>query len=149
MADEDAGRSRPRENARERGRRDRDDETGFRFSLPPMVLPEMKLPERIRLVFPVPDPPEKVSRPTRVRVSWVLLAVVLADALDAALILAAGPETLVWARAAVGVLAAGVLVGGPGLLYAWELLAILGALGSLSLAPTLTVLVLARIVLSQ
>src|SRR6056297_2201846 len=123
MADEDAGRSR-REKARERGRRDRDDETGFSFSLPPMVLPEMKLPERIRLAFPVPNPPEKVSRPTKVRVSWVLLAVVLADTLDAAVVLAAGPETLLWARAAVGLVAAALLVGGPGLLYAWELLAV-------------------------
>ncbi|WP_135853749.1 hypothetical protein [Halorussus salinus] len=150
MADEDAGRSRASERGRrDRDRRDRDDETGFRFSLPPVVLPEMRLPERIRLVFPIPDPPEKVSRPTKVRVSWVLLAVVLADALDAAVVLAAGPETLTWARAAVGLVAAAFLVGGPGLLYAWELLAVLGGLGWLSVAPTLTVLVLARIVLSQ
>src|SRR6056297_1425647 len=119
MADEDAGRSRRRDQSRERGRRDRDDERGFSFSLPPMSLPEMRLPERIRLVFPMPDPPEKVSRPTRVRVSWVLLAVVLADALDAFAVLWAGPETLAWARAAVGVVVAVVLVGGPGLLYGW------------------------------
>ncbi|UPV75162.1 hypothetical protein M0R89_03610 [Halorussus limi] len=144
MADEDAGRTGPRES-----RRERDEEPGFRFSLPPMVLPDMKLPERIRLVFPVPDPPEKVSRPARIEVTWVLLAVVLADALDAAAVLAAGPETLAWARAAVGVLAAAVLVGGPGLLYAWELVAILGGLGWLSVAPTLTALVLARLLPSQ
>ena len=149
MADEDAGRSRPRESPGERGRRERDDDSGFRFSLPPMSLPEMRLPERIRLVFPVPDPPEKVSRPTRVRVSWVLLAVVLADALDAFAALWAGPETLAWARAAVGVVVAVVLVGGPGLLYGWELLAILGGFGWLSVAPTLTALVLARILLSE
>jgi hypothetical protein len=149
MADEDAARSRPRDESHERGRRDRDDETGFRFSLPPMVLPEMRLPERIRLVVPIPDPPEKVSRPTKVRISWVLLAVVLADALDAAVVLAAGPETLLWVRATIGLVAAVALVGGPGLLYAGELLAALGGFGWLALAPTLTVLVLARIALSQ
>ncbi|WP_128476510.1 hypothetical protein [Halorussus pelagicus] len=148
MADEDAGRSRPRESASERGRRERDD-SGFRFSLPPMSLPEVRLPERIRLVFPVPEQPEKISRPTRVRVSWVLLAVVLADALDAFAVLWAGPETLAWARATVGVVVAVVLAGGPGLLYGWELLAILGGVGWLSFAPTLTALVLARILLSQ
>ncbi len=149
MADEDAGRSRAREDPRDRGRRNRDDERGFSFSLPPMVLPEMKFPERIRLAFPIPDPPEKVSRPTKVRLSWVLLPVVLADALDAAVVLAASPETLAWTRAVVGLVAAVLLVGGPGLLYAWELLAVLGGLGGLSVAPTLTVLVVARALLSQ
>ncbi|WP_137284728.1 hypothetical protein [Halorussus salinisoli] len=144
MADEDAGRSRPRESPRER-----DDDPGFRFSLPPISLPEMQLPERIRLVFPVPDPPEKVSRPTRVKVSWVLLVVVLVDVADALAVGLGGPATLPWVRAAVGVLLSAVLVGGPGLLYAWELLAILGGFGTLSVAPTLTVLVLARIVLSS
>ncbi|NEU55709.1 hypothetical protein [Halorussus sp. MSC15.2] len=145
MADEDAGRTQPRE----RGPRERDEETDFSLSLPPMSLPEMRLPERIRLVFPVPDPPEKVSRPTRVEVSWVLLAVVLADTLDALAVVWAGPATLPWVRAAVGLLLSLVLVGGAGLVYAWELLAILGGFGALSLAPTLTALVLARIVLSR
>ncbi|WP_135824004.1 hypothetical protein [Halorussus ruber] len=146
MADEDAGRTPPRE----RGRVERDDDDpGFSFSLPPILLPDVRLPERIRLVFPVPDPPEKVSPPTRVRVSWVLIAVVLADALDAFAVVWAGPETLAWVRAALGIVAAIVLVSGPGLLYSWELLAILGGFGWLSAAPTLTALVLARIILAE
>ncbi|NHN59974.1 MULTISPECIES: hypothetical protein [Halorussus] len=155
MADEDAGRTRRRdrtggpESPRERDPADRGDSSGFSFSLPPISLPEMRLPERIRLVFPVPEPPERVTHPTRVRVSWVLLAVVLADVLDALAVLWAGPETLAWVRAAVGVLVGVVLVGGPGLLYAWELFAILGGFGALSFAPTLAALVLARLVLSE
>ncbi|WP_435176216.1 hypothetical protein [Halorussus sp. AFM4] len=157
MADEDAGRPRRRDRneprdrtgPRERDPADRDDASGFSFALPPISLPEMRLPERVRLVFPIPEPPEKVSRPTRVRVTWVLLVVVLVDALDALAVLWAGPETLAWTRAAVGTLVGVVLVGGPGLLYAWELLAALGGFGGLSLAPTLTALVLARLVLSE
>jgi hypothetical protein len=149
MVDEDGGRSGPRERSGERGRPERDEDPGFGFSLPPMSLPEMRLPERIRLVFPRPDPPETDSRPTRVRVSWVVLAVVLADALDAFAVVWTGPETLAWVRAAFGILAAAVLVGGPGLLYGWELLAILGGFGWLSVSPTLTALVLARFVFSQ
>ncbi|WP_276298973.1 hypothetical protein [Halorussus lipolyticus] len=145
MADEDAGRTPPSE----RGRRDGDDDLGFGFSLPPILLPDVRLPERIRLVFPVPDPPEKVSRPTRVRVSWVLLAVALVDALDAFAVLWAGPATLPWVRAVVGMATAIVLVSGPGLLYSWELLAILGGFGWLSVAPTLTALVLARILIGS
>jgi hypothetical protein len=139
---------------REKGRRQRasDDGSGLArlgFSLPPISLPEMHLPERIRLVVPIPDPPEKVSRPTRVRASWVLLAVTLADVLDALVVAWAGPTALVWVRAALGTLAAVVLVGGPGLLYAWELLVILGGFGLVSVAPTLTVLVLARMLFSE
>jgi hypothetical protein len=140
MADEDAGRTRPRE---------RDEETGFSFSLPPILLPDVRLPERIRLVFPTPDPPEKVSKPTRVRVSWVLFGAVLADALDAFAVVWAGPATLPWVRATLGLLLAVVLAGGLGLLYAWELFAILGGVGWLSVAPTLTALVLGRMLLSE
>ncbi|WP_115864022.1 hypothetical protein [Halorussus litoreus] len=136
----------PRSHGRET---DGPDTTDLGFSLPPITLPEMRLPERIRLVFPIPDPPEKVSKPVRIEASRVLLAVVLADALDAFVVALAGPETLAWARGAVGILVSVVLVGGPGLLYAWELFAILGGIGVLSLAPTLTALVLARLLLSQ
>lgn len=134
MADEDAGR--PRE-----------EDEGFSLSLPPISLPEVRLPERIRLVFPVPDPPER-ARPRRVRTSWVLAAVALADALDAAAVLLGGPETLPWARAVLGTLLAILFAGVPGLLYAWELFAILGGVGWLSLAPTVTLLVLARLATS-
>jgi hypothetical protein len=140
MADEDAGRTRPPE---------RDEKTGFSFSLPPILLPDVQLPERIRLAFPTPDPPEKVLKPTRVRVSWVLFGVVLADALDAFAVVWAGPATLPWVRAALGVVLAVVLAGGLGLLYAWELFAILGGVGWLSVAPTLTALVLGRMLLSE
>lgn len=165
MADEDAGRTRPREQGlrdhgprdrdshnrepRDRSPQDQDEATGFSFSLPPILLPDVQLPERIRLTFPIPDPPEKVSRPTRIKASWVLLAVALADALDAFAVIWAGPVTLPWVRAAIGLLLAIVFVGGPGLLYAWELFAILGGIGWLSVAPTLTALILGRILLSE
>jgi hypothetical protein len=140
LADTDAGRPRPSEA---------DDGEGFSFSLPPIKLPEMKFPERIRLAFPVPDPPEKVPKPTRVRVSWVLVAVLVADTLDALAVALVGPTTLPWARAAVGTLASILLAGPLGLLYPWELVAILNGFGWLSVAPTLTLLVLARVVLSE
>lgn len=132
---EDAGRPRPHE---------RDETEGLGFSLPPIKLPEVEFPDRIRLVFPIPEPPEKVSKPTRVRISQVLLAVVLADALDALAVVLVGPTTLPWVRATAGTLLS-ILIAGPfGLLYAWELLAILGGAGWLALAPTLTLLALAR-----
>lgn len=133
----------------ERNPHDQDEATGFSFSLPPILLPDVRLPERIRLAFPTPDPPEKVSPPTRVRVSWVLVVVAFADALDAFAVIWAGPATLPWVRASLGLLLAIVFVGGPGLLYAWELFAILGGVGWLSVAPTLTALILGRILLSE
>lgn len=154
MADEDAGRASdddagwPQDEHAGRPRED-DSDAGFSFSLPPILLPEMRLPERIRLVFPVPDPPEKPSRPARIRTSRVVLVVALADGLDAALALWAGPDALLWARAAAGILLSIVLVGFPGLLYAWELLAILGGFSLLSLFPTATALVLARLLYSR
>ena len=148
--DDDAGRARERSEDDRVGSSDRrpharDDESdeGFSLSLPPVSLPEMRLPERIRLVFPVPDPPEK-QRPMRVRTANVLLAAVAVDALDAAAVALFGPETLPWARAAAGTLVSILFVGFPGLLYPWELLAILTGFGPLSLAPTATALVLAR-----
>jgi hypothetical protein len=132
MADEDAGR--PRE-----------DDEGFSLSLPPISLPEVRLPDRIRLVFPVPEPPETRFRPRRVRTSWVLVAVALADALDAAAVLLGGPETLPWARAVAGTVLSILFAGFAGLLYPWELIAALGGHGWLSIAPTATLLLVARL----
>jgi hypothetical protein len=158
MADEDAGRAVPDEDVGratpdgDAGRprpSEPEDGTGFSFSIPPIELPEMKFPERIRLAFPIPEPPEKVSKPTRVRVSWVLLAVLVADALDALAVALVGPTILPWARAAVGTLVSILLAGPLGLLYPWELLAILGGVGWLSVAPTLTLLALVRIAFSE
>jgi hypothetical protein len=137
---EDAGRPRPRE---------RDETEGLGFSLPPIKLPEVKFPDRIRLVFPIPEPPEKVSKPTRIKVSQVLLAVVLVDALDALAVLLVGPTTLPWVRATAGTLLSILFAGPLGLLYPWELLAIVGGAGWLALAPTLTLLVLARMTLAE
>lgn len=144
MSDEDAPRSRPRE---------REETQGFSLSLPPISLPEVRLPERIRVVFSVPDPlsetPEAASRPKRVRVSHVLLAALLVDALDALAAVWLGSTALPWARAAVGTLF-GIGFAGPlGLAYAWELVAILGGSGWLALAPTATALVLLRAFLSS
>ncbi|WP_132057954.1 hypothetical protein [Halorussus amylolyticus] len=148
MADEDAGRSRERSRSRERNR-GADEKPSFSFSLPPMSLPDVRLPDRIRLVFPFPDPPEKVARRTRVRASRVLLVVALADALDFAAILWAGPSGLPWIRAALGTLLSVTLVGLPGLLYAWELLAVFLGFGWLTVAPTLLLLTVARLVVGR
>lgn len=148
MADEDAGRPRD-DDGRPRGEDAGvlgDDDGGLSLSLPPISLPEVRLPDRIRLVFPAPDPPERIRRPRRVRTSWVLVAVALADALDAAAVLLGGPETLPWVRAALGTLLSILFAGFPGLLYAWELFASLGGMGWLSVAPTATLLVVARLV---
>ena len=136
---DDAGESRS-------GDGDAGESSGLSLSLPPITLPEVRLPERVRLAFPVPEPPEKVSTPIRVDASWGLVAVAVADALDAVAVAWAGPEALAWARAAAGVALGVALVGAPGLLYVWELLAILGGIGWLALAPTLTALVLVRLV---
>ncbi|WP_135806732.1 hypothetical protein [Halorussus marinus] len=130
MADEDAGR--PRE-----------DDEGLSLSLPPISLPAVRLPDRIRLVFPVPDPPEPIARPRRVRTSWVFVAVALADALDAAAVLVGGPTALPWVRATAGTVLSILFAGLPGLLYSWELFAALGGRGCLSVAPTATLLVVA------
>ncbi|USZ67319.1 hypothetical protein NGM10_11320 [Halorussus salilacus] len=133
----------PRSPARD----DKRDE-GFGLSLPPVSLPEVRLPERIRLVFPVPDPPEK-QRPTRVRTANVLLAAVTVDALDAATVALFGPETLPWARAVAGTVVSVLFVGLPGLLYAWELVAVLSGVGWLALAPTASALLVARAVVGR
>lgn len=122
-----------------------DDDGGFGFSLPPISLPVVRLP-RLLQAFRMPEPPEKVDRPERVRTSRVLLVVALADALDAAAVLWAGPATLPWVRAAAGTLLSAVLAGPVGLLYAWELFAVLGGIGWATLAPTATLLVAARAV---
>lgn len=150
-AGRDAGSDRRAEEirrARARERAQDEERAGFDFSLPPISLPEVRFPERIRLVLSAPSAPETTHRPIRVRASWVLLAVVLVDALDALAVVLAGPTTLPWVRAAVGLLLAVVVAGLPGLLYAWELLAILGGVGVLSVAPTLTALVLLRLLRS-
>jgi len=131
MADEDAGR--PRE-----------DDEGFSLSLPPISLPKVRLPDRIRLAFPIPEPPER-ARPRRVRTSRLLVAVALADALDAVAVLLGGPGTLPWVRATAGTLLSILFAGFPGLLYSWELFAVLGGVGWLSVAPTATLLVVARL----
>lgn len=147
MGDEDARRSMDDENA---GRpRQSDDSTGLGFSLPPMSLPELRLPERIRLIFLFPEPPEKVRPTTRVPVSHVLLAALVADVLDALAVALTGPSALPWGRAVAGTLLSVVFAGGLGLAYAWELLAILSGVGWLSLTPTMTLLVLARTVVSK
>ncbi|PSP56082.1 hypothetical protein BRC82_02805 [Halobacteriales archaeon QS_1_67_19] len=139
MADEDASGVRSSE---------RDESEGFSFSLPPILLPEVRLPERIRLAFPTPDPPEKTSRSRRVRVSSVLFAALLVDALDALAVVWSGPAALPWVRGALGTLF-GVAFAGPlGLAYAWELVAILAGHGWVALAPTATALVVMRALLS-
>ncbi|WP_158055516.1 hypothetical protein [Halorussus halophilus] len=119
------------------------------FSLPPISLPDVRLPERIHLLLPIPEPATKYTPSVRLRTSWVLAIVVLLDLLDAVVGLIAGFDTLPWLRSVVG-LGVSILFAGPaGLLYAWELIATVAGFGWLALAPTATLLVLGRLALRR
>ena len=150
-SDAGAGREDERSARAERSTRAESDaeRSGFSFTLPPMTLPRMELPERIRLLFPLPEPPERSYPTLRVRVSHVLLVALLVDLLDVAAVLWVGTEPLWLARGAVG-LAVSLAVAGPaGLLYGWELLATVAGFGPLALAPSATLLVLVRAIFAE
>ena len=118
------------------------------FSLPPISLPKVRLPERLSLLLPIPEPPAKDAPSVRLRTSSVLAAVALLDVLDAAVGVGFGFETLPWLRAVVGLAVSVVFAGPAGLLYGWELLATLAGFGWLALAPTATLLLVGRLLLA-
>ncbi|WP_227353429.1 hypothetical protein [Haladaptatus salinisoli] len=125
---------------------DRDDDSGIRFTLPPMSLPPITLPGRIRLVFPAFERPERPERSTKVRVRTrnVVAALLVFDALDALLALSGSPTP--WLRAVVGTVVAGVVVGPVGLVHLWEGIAVAAGAGWLAVVPSATLLLLARLV---
>ena len=138
MASEDPDEE--RDSGRKRDRRD-EDRSGFSFTLPPLKLPNVAFPKDLRVRLPSPDH----RRVSEVSLRNVLIVAVLVDLLDAVLLFVAGPPLLAWTRVGVGTLLAFVLVGLPGLLYAWEGVAVLAGVGWLSAVPSATALVLARL----
>jgi hypothetical protein len=125
---------------------DRDDDSGIRFTLPPMSLPPVTLPDRIRLILPVFERPERPERSRRVRVRTrsVVAALLVLDALDALLALNGSPAP--WLRVVVGTIVSGGVVGPVGLVYLWEGIAVTAGAGWLAVAPSATLLLLARLV---
>jgi len=117
------------------------DDRGFSFSLPPVRLPPM-FPERFRVLWPGggDGPTARASRLT------AAVALVAFDLVDAALALAVDAPAVAAARVVAGALAAAGAFGLPGLLYAAEGAAVLGGHAELTVFPTLTLLLVVRLV---
>jgi hypothetical protein len=117
------------------------DDRGFSFSLPPLRLPPM-FPDRFRVLWPGggDGPSTRASRLT------AAAALVAFDLVDAALALAVDAPVVAAARVVAGALVAAGAFGLPGLLYAAEGAAVLGGFPALTVFPTLTLLLLARLV---
>lgn len=122
-------------------RKQRDDSDGFGFTLPPIKLPSVAFPRDLQVRLPPPAHRWEGERGIR----NLLAVAVLVDLLDAALLFVAGPPLLAWGRVGVGTVLAVVLAGLPGLVYAWEGVAVLAGVGWLSGFPSATALVLARL----
>ncbi|SEW23108.1 hypothetical protein [Halobacterium jilantaiense] len=133
---EDRGDDRPEDT----GRADSDDRR-FSFSLPPIRLPPM-FPDRFRVLWPGGGngPSTRASRLT------AAAALVAFDLVDAALALTVDTQAVAAARVLAGALVAAGAFGLPGLLYATEGAAVLGGVAELTVAPTLTLLLVVRLV---
>lgn len=112
-----------------------DPDGGFSVSLPPVRLPPL-FPDRFRVLWPGggDGPATRASRRT------TAAALVAFDVVDAALALSVDAPAVAAARALVGALVAAGTFGLPGVLYAAEGAAVLAGVGELTVAPTLTVL---------
>lgn len=117
------------------------DHRGFSFSLPPIRLPPM-FPERFRVLWPGggDGPTTRASRLT------AAVALVAFDIVDAVLALGVDAPAVAAARVVAGALVAASAFGLPGLLYAGEGVALLAGVGDLTVVPTLTVLLVVRLV---
>lgn len=126
-----------REDYRSVGQRQADESGGLSFRLPPFRLPEFFPPDyQIRL--PVPG-----LRPThRIDARTLLVACLVFDVVDAALALTVGAPLVGVVRSTGGLILAGVFADVLGLLYGWELLAVLLGVPELTVVPTLTILLL-------
>jgi hypothetical protein len=120
---------------------DDDGDDGLGFTLPPLRLPAFTLPDHFRLVIPRTPPKHN---PVRVSARTALVAALAFDLLDALVVLLAG-AAVPWPRTFVGALALAPLVGPVGLAYAWEGVAATVGLPWLAVAPSATLLVLARL----
>ncbi|WP_458209675.1 hypothetical protein [Haladaptatus sp. NG-SE-30] len=126
-----------------------DDDSGLGFTLPPMHLPPLTLPDRIRLIVPVFDRPERPGRKERssrlrVSVRSVLVALLVLDVFDA--VLALGEPSAPWLRVVVGAIVVGWVVGPVGVAYLWEAVAVVAGVGWLAVVPSATLLFFARFV---
>lgn len=123
------------------GDRDDSDDHGFSFSLPPIRLPPM-FPDRFRVLWPGggdgPSP-----RASRFSAAFALVAF---DLVDAALALGVDVPAVAAARVVAGGLIAAGVFGLPGLLYAAEGAVLLAGVPELTVFPTLTVLLVVRLV---
>ncbi|GAA0226539.1 hypothetical protein [Haladaptatus pallidirubidus] len=123
---------------------DRDDDSGFSFTLPPMRIPPVTLPDRVRLIVPVFERPEQPDKSTRLRVRLRTLVafLLLFDLVDALLVLQGSPAP--WFRAVIGTALLTIVVGPVSFAYLWEGLAVFAGVGWLAVAPSATLLLLAR-----
>lgn len=115
-----------------------DDDRRFGFRLPPFRLPAF-FPDDFELVFPVPG--HDRGRPLGTR--WVLVFAIVIDVVDAVLALAMSGPALAGRSFVVFVLAV-VVAKNLGLVAIWEVLAVLTGATTITIAPSLTVLVVAR-----
>lgn len=123
-------------------RDDEEDRDGpkLSFTLPPISVPSFRLPDRFYVILP----PKMRRRERESGLLSHLLLAVLVDLVDAALALAAASSGIDLARALGGVVISFLLVGAPGLFYAWEGLAVLLGFARFTALPTATLLVSAR-----
>jgi hypothetical protein len=141
MSDEDGGRTSGDEDG---GRTSGDEDDGFSLQLPPLDLPPL-FPEDFRILWPGGG-----DRPGgRVSLRIVVVAVVAFDLLDAFLAVTVDPTAnaavVTAARTVGGALLAATMFGPLGLPYLWEPVAALLGFGQLTAVPTLSVLLLARV----
>lgn len=126
------------------GEEDDDEGIGWGFSLPPIRLPPIVLPERIRFALPTTstrEPPDSVRLPAEA----VLVAALVFDVFDALVVLFAG-SAAPWLRAVVGAFSLLPLVGPAGLVYLWEGAAAALGVPWVALAPSATLLLSARLI---
>lgn len=129
-----------RNRSRERDRRRNDTDGGFSFTLPPIKLPNVAFPSDIQIRLPPPGHRWESDLDAR----NVLVVAILVDLVDAALLFVVGTPIFAWMRVVGGTGLSLVLVGLPGLLYAWEGVAVLAGVQWLTLFPSATALALVR-----
>ena len=109
------------------------------FRLPPFRLPEF-FPPDFELRFPIPG----IARKRRVSARTVLVACLAFDLFDAVVAILVTSPLVGGARAFGGLVLAASVVDAVGLVYSWELLAVLLGYPELTAFPSLTVLLFLR-----
>ncbi len=108
----------------------------FSFSLPPITLPPL-FPDHLEIRLPVPG----FRYASRLSSGRVLLVVLVFDLLDATLALAGGTAAVGpvdWVRTLGGFVLGLIVARGVGLFYAWEVLAVLAGVTWVTVAPSLS-----------